>query len=122
MPLPLGFNHLGSVSIDTPPLVPCLNSSASSSLWVVYTGPCSLDMFSVHNADTVTVYLHVYDGPVKVAAFPIPPAGIVYEHPRLRIQHALGLLLSTSSVTTVAPASAGVVNAGVQTWVSGNLP
>lgn len=121
MPLPLGFNHLGSVAIDTPALVPYTDAALSSAAWTPHPGPCTLATIAVQNTDAVTVYLLVRDGGTLVAAYPVPPAGIVYERVDLGIASHLELSLSTSASTAVAPASAGVVSIGVQAWASTSL-
>ena len=82
-------------------------------------GPCTLALFAVENSTVATTYLQVYDSGALVQTYPVPPKGIVYEYPGIRIEGALGLALSTSSSTLVAPASPGVVSIGVQAWVSG---
>lgn len=120
MPLPYGRNHLGSVSIDAPALIPYTEDALSSTVWVAYPKPCALATIAVQNKDVQTVYLHVYDGTALAAAYPIPAAGIVYERIDLRIEKYLGLLLSTSASSAVAPATAGVISIGVQEWASGN--
>lgn len=122
MPLPGGNNHLGSVSIDTPALVPFANEAISSTLWSPVQGACVMSLFAVENTDAVMTYLQVYDAGVLVQTYPVPAKGIVYEHPGIKISGQLGLALSTSSSTLVAPATPGVLSIGVQTWVSGSLP
>ena len=75
MPLPYGINHLGSVSIDTPPPVPHVVGSLSSTPWHLVASQCVLSFFSVENTDSVTVYLHVYDCGELVQTYPIPQIG-----------------------------------------------
>jgi hypothetical protein len=122
MPLPHGFNHLGSVSIDTPALIPYTTGSLSSVAWNPHPSPCTLALIVVESTDTHINYLQVYDGQNLVAAYPIPPKGIVYERIDVKIQTFLGLILSTSATSVVAPSSPGVVSIGVQAWASGPLP
>lgn len=122
MPLPVGYNHLGSVSVDPLPLEPYANEAISAVLWYPVAGPCIFALFAVENTAAATTYLQVYDAGVLVQTYPVPAKGIVYEHPEIKVKHQLGLALSTSSSTLVAPASAGVLSIGVQSWVSGNLP
>lgn len=121
MPLPGGFNHLGSVAIDTPALKPYTESALSSATWIPHASPCTLATIAIQNTDVQTVYLQVYDGPELVAVYPVPPAGIVYERIDLRIEKYLAVLMSTSASAVVAPASAAVVSLGVQEWQSGPL-
>lgn len=122
MPLPHGFNHLGSVSVDTPALTPYTTGSLSSVAWTPHPAPCTLATIAVQNTDVQTVYFLVYDGQDIVAAYPIPPAGIVYDRVDVKIKNHLGVLLSTSATSVAAPASAGVASIGVQAWASGPLP